>query len=151
MRDIFACPSFSEGTLANFDADCSRRLEPVEAAIRELATQSDVAGFDETGVRATGSLHWLHTVSTPFLTWYYAHKRRGREAMDAAGILPGYRCLLPGCGYWAILCILPQRVPQAHELKLGVSLPEQLVAWRRIVITSEISSNLRDHSHRFTQ
>ena len=62
MRDIFACPSFSEGTLANFDADCSRRLEPVEAAIRELATQSDVAGFDETGVRATGSLHWLHTV-----------------------------------------------------------------------------------------
>jgi transposase len=91
MRDIFACPSFSEGTLANFDADCSRRLEPVEAAIRELATQSDVAGFDETGVRATGSLHWLHTVSTQFLTWYFAHKRRGHEAMDAADILPGFR------------------------------------------------------------
>lgn len=91
MRDLFACPSFSEGTLANFDVDCSRRLEPVEAAIRALATQSEVAGFDETGVRATGSLHWLHTVSTQFLTWYYAHKRRGRAAMDAAGILPGYR------------------------------------------------------------
>jgi transposase len=91
MRDLFACPSFSEGTLANFEADCSRRLEPVEVAIHALATQSAVAGFDETGVRATGSLHWLHTVSTQFLTWYYAHKRRGREAMDAAGILPGYR------------------------------------------------------------
>ena len=91
MRDIFACPSFSEGTLANFDADCSRRLEPVETAIRDLATQSDVAGFDETGVRAVGSLHWLHTVSTRWLTWYYAHKRRGREAMDAADILPGFR------------------------------------------------------------
>jgi transposase len=91
MRDLFACESFSQGTLANFDADCSRRLEPVEAAIRDLATQSEVAGFDETGVRAVGSLHWLHTVSTQFLTWYYAHKRRGRQAMDAAGILPGYR------------------------------------------------------------
>ncbi len=91
MRDLFACESFSEGTLANFKTDCSRRLEPVEAAIRALATQSEVAGFDETGVRAVGSLHWLHTVSTPFLTWYYAHKRRGRKAMDAAGILPGYR------------------------------------------------------------
>jgi len=91
MRDLFGCESFSEGTLANFDTDCSRRLEPVEAAIRDLATQSEVAGFDETGVRAVGSLHWLHTVSTRWLTWYYAHKRRGREAMDAAGILPGFR------------------------------------------------------------
>jgi len=91
MRDLFACDSFSEGTLANFDADCSRRLEPVEAAIRDLAAASPVAGFDETGVRATGSLHWLHTVSTRLVTWYYAHKRRGCEAMDAAGILSEYR------------------------------------------------------------
>jgi len=91
MRDLFACESFSEGTLANFKADCSRRLEPVEAAIRSLATVAPVAGFDETGVRATGSLHWLHTVSTRLLTWYYAHKRRGREAIDAAGILADYR------------------------------------------------------------
>ena len=91
MRDLFACESFSEGTLANFKADCSRRLEPVEAAIRDLATAAPVAGFDETGVRATGSLHWLHTVSTRLLTWYYAHKRRGTEAMDAAGILSEYR------------------------------------------------------------
>lgn len=91
MRDLFACETFSEGTLANFKADCSRRLEPVEAAIRDLATAAPVAGFDETGVRATGSLHWLHTVSTRLLTWYYAHKRRGAEAMDAAGILSEYR------------------------------------------------------------
>jgi transposase len=91
MRDLFACESFSEGTLANFKADCSRRLEPVEAAIRDLAAAAPVAGFDETGVRATGSLHWLHTVSTRALTWYYAHKRRGCEAMAAAGILPEYR------------------------------------------------------------
>jgi len=91
MRDLFACESFSEGTLANFKADCSRRLESVEAAIRDLATAAPVAGFDETGARATGSLHWLHTVSTRLLTWYYAHKRRGAEAMDAAGILSEYR------------------------------------------------------------
>jgi transposase len=91
MRDLFACESFSEGTLANFKADCSQRLEPVEAAIRDLAAAAPVAGFDETGVRATGSLHWLHTVSTRLLTWYYAHKRRGCEAMDAAGILADFQ------------------------------------------------------------
>ena len=91
MRDLFGCKSFSEGTLANFSADCSQRLEPVEALIREMAAKAEVAGFDETGVRAIGSLHWLHTVSTRFLTWYYAHKRRGREAMNAADILPDFQ------------------------------------------------------------
>jgi hypothetical protein len=34
-----------------------------------MATAAPVAGFDETGVRASGSLHWLHTVSTRLLTW----------------------------------------------------------------------------------
>jgi transposase len=91
MRDLFGCQSFSEGTLANFNADCSQRLEPVEAIIRQQVADSAVAGFDETGMRAVGSLHWLHTASTKFLTWYYAHKRRGREAMDEAGILPDYQ------------------------------------------------------------
>jgi transposase len=91
MRDLFGCDTFSEGTLANLTAACARRLEPVEALIRELAAKSEVAGFDETGVRATGSLHWLHPVSTHWLTWYFAHQRRGREAMNAANILPNFR------------------------------------------------------------
>ena len=91
MRDLFACATFSEGTLANLSVACSRRLEPVDAAIRDLAATSRVVGFDETGVRAIGSLHWLHTVSTRCLTWYFAHKQRGRKAMDAADILPDFR------------------------------------------------------------
>lgn len=91
LRDLFACGTFSEGTLANHGAACSRRLEPVDEIIRAQAAAAAVAGFDETGVRVTGSLHWLHTVSTRGLTWYFAHKRRGRQAMDAADILPGFR------------------------------------------------------------
>ena len=136
MRDLFACESFSEGTLANFKADCSRRLEPAEAAIRDLAAASPVAGFDETGVRATGSLHWLHTVSTQLVTWYYAHKRRGCEAMDAAGILPEYRgCAVHdfwkpyfdyGCGH--ALC-------NAHLLRELVFLwEEQSQKWAKEMI-----------------
>ncbi|MBI4809760.1 MAG: IS66 family transposase [Nitrosomonadales bacterium] len=91
MRDIFACETFSGGTPADFSADCSLRLEPVDAIIRDPAAKSEVVGFDETGMRAIGSLHWLHTASTRRLTWYFAHKRRGREAMDAANIPPNFR------------------------------------------------------------
>jgi transposase len=91
MRDLFACQSFSQGTLANFKADCSRRLKPVDELIRNLVANSPVVGVDETGVRATGSLRWLHNVSTELLTWYCAHKRRGAEAINQADILPNYK------------------------------------------------------------
>jgi transposase len=100
LRDRFACESFSEGTRAHCKADGARRLEPVEATIRDLAAAAPVAGFDESGGRlsacghaqadATGSLHWLHPVSTRRLTWDYAHPRRGRQALDAAGLLADY-------------------------------------------------------------
>ncbi len=83
--------TLSQGTLANFSGACSRQLEPVDVFIRDLVAKSKVAGFDETGMRAVGSLHWLHTASTRYLTWYFAHKRRGSEAMDAAGILPNFQ------------------------------------------------------------
>jgi transposase len=91
LRDLFACDTFSEGTLANLTTACADRLAPVEAIIHAQVAIADVVGFDETGVRATGSLHWLHTASTRWLTWYCAHQRRGREAMDAADILPGFQ------------------------------------------------------------
>jgi transposase len=91
LRDLHGCESFSQGTLANFHADCAARLEPVEAAILQQVAASPVAHFDETGVRAEGSLHWLHTVCTKALTWYHAHKKRGTEAMDAAGVLPTFQ------------------------------------------------------------
>lgn len=90
MRELFACGSFSEGTLANIKADASRRLEPVDELVREMVTDAKVAHFDETGTRAIGSLYWLHTISTKTATSYFAHEKRGRLAMDAAGVLPAF-------------------------------------------------------------
>ena len=44
MRDLFACDTFSEGTLANFSAACSRRLEPIDAFIRAQASAARPRG-----------------------------------------------------------------------------------------------------------
>jgi transposase len=76
MSDLFACETFSQGTLANLTAHCSQQLESVDEFIRTQVASAAVAGFDETGMRAVGSLHWLHTVSTEWLTWYFTHKKR---------------------------------------------------------------------------
>jgi len=94
LRALFACDTFSEGTLATLTTTCAERLEPVEAIIRAQVAAADVVGFDESGVRATGSLHWLHTASTRWLTWYFAHRRRGRQALGCRrhpAELPGPR------------------------------------------------------------
>jgi len=42
-------------------------------------------------LRAKGKLHWLHVASTDRLTDYTVHARRGKVAMDEAGVLPGFR------------------------------------------------------------
>jgi len=38
-----------------------------------------------------GSRHWLHCAGSQNYTYYFPHKKRGKEAMDAMGILPNFK------------------------------------------------------------
>jgi len=49
-----------------------------------------VAHFDETGFRTAGSLHWMHSASTPTDVLLSVHPKRGIEGMKDAGVLPGF-------------------------------------------------------------
>lgn len=89
VEDLFSC-TISQGTLGNWNAECYRNLESTEEQIRQAILASEVVHFDETGIRQQGKLHWLHVASTARLTVYGLHARRGKEAMDALGILPNY-------------------------------------------------------------
>jgi transposase len=66
-------------------------LRPVEEAIKTALQRAPVLHSDETGVRRASKLAWAHVASTARLTHDAMHAKRGHEATDAIGILPGYR------------------------------------------------------------
>jgi transposase len=78
------------GTLATAVARCFHGLAATAERIREALRQAKVVGFDETGVRIDGKLFWWHTASTPELTQYHVHAKRGREGIEAGEILPEF-------------------------------------------------------------
>lgn len=68
----------------------SRDLETVEQKIKEQLVASPVVHFDETGLYCNGRRQWLHAASTPELTYYAAHPKRGGEALEAINLLPQF-------------------------------------------------------------
>lgn len=87
LNDLYG-HQLSEGTIYNIQKSCYQSLEEPVALIKSRILASPVAHFDETGLRAEKKLHWLHTVGTAFYSFYHVHQKRGREAIDHAGILP---------------------------------------------------------------
>jgi len=89
FADLFDAP-LSPGTLFAAQQDASSGLQGALARIQEGLLGAAVVDFDETGLRVLGSLHWLHSASTPTLTYYDWDKKRGKIGMDKAGILPDF-------------------------------------------------------------
>ena len=89
MGSVFGAP-MAPGTVASMATRASAQLGEFRAAVREQIAAADVAGFDETGFRVAGSLVWVHCAQTEKYSLITVHPRRGREAMDAAGVLPAF-------------------------------------------------------------
>lgn len=87
FSDIFS-RSVSAGTLYNVTKVCYESLEGFEGEVKRQIIDSPVVRFDETGVSLDGKNNWLHVASTPLLTFYAIHPKRGEEATDSIGILP---------------------------------------------------------------
>lgn len=89
MSDLLAAP-VSPGSISSWVAAAGNGLTPFTDRVVELLAEAAVVHFDETGLRVEGRLAWVHAASTARLTLYTCHDRRGREAMDAAGVLPAF-------------------------------------------------------------
>jgi transposase len=81
----------SLGTLNRWVRQGAETLRPVEEQIKAALAHAPVLHSDETGIRRAGKLAWAQVASTNRLTHSAMHAKRGREATDAIGILPGYR------------------------------------------------------------
>jgi len=90
LSDVYGC-EISPATLIRAENECFEGLEEFENVIKDALLQSPVIHSDETGVRIKGIRNWLHVACTANMTYYFAHPKRGSEAMDEMGILQNYK------------------------------------------------------------
>jgi transposase len=81
----------SEATVLKASEELGTCIEPATEAVQGMLRGADVLHVDESGLRVTGKLYWLHVASTDRLTSYAVHAKRGHEAMEDAGILGAFR------------------------------------------------------------
>lgn len=89
LADLFGVP-VSDATVAASAARAATALTPFLSHVKDAIAAADVAHFDETGFRIAGRLGWIHSASTGACSLLSAHRRRGVEAMNAAGVLPAF-------------------------------------------------------------
>jgi len=89
MADLFGV-HLAEGVVTGAVAACARAVAPVNALIADRVAGAPVAHFDETGFRVEGACHWLHSASCADAVLLTVHRRRGREAIEHAGVLPRF-------------------------------------------------------------
>jgi transposase len=103
LEDLFG-QRLSVASIEGFILRAHQSLEPVEVALKEALIGQEVVNQDETGLYVQDKRHWVHVVSTPQLTHYAHHPKRGREALEAIGIAPRLQGLSVHDGwstYWA--------------------------------------------------
>lgn len=90
LAELFGTP-VSEGAVAAVTRRAADGLEEFLTQVGDRIAAAKVAGFDETGLRVAGSLHWVHCARTDKYTLITCHAKRGCEGIDDAGVLGRFR------------------------------------------------------------
>jgi transposase len=81
----------SEATLQSARQEVHQALKPFEERLVEILPQEPILHADETGVPINKIDHYLHCICTPLLTFFAIHLKRGKEAIEAIGIIPKFK------------------------------------------------------------
>lgn len=90
FRDQLGIP-VSEGSIYNFNQEAFGLLESFEEKAKGKLAGSELLHVDETGININGERRWLHCTSHGTWTHFFPHEKRGTDAINAIGILPGFR------------------------------------------------------------
>jgi transposase len=81
----------SEGAIVEACHTVGQRVQPVYQAIKaELQETEAPVHFDETGGRVEKASWWFHVACTAWMTYYEAHAKRGKQALEAIEIFPHF-------------------------------------------------------------
>jgi len=87
--EMFGYP-VSEATLQAARQEQYQALESFENRLAQILLQEPILHADETSVPINKIKHWLHVLCTPLLTFFAIHLNRGKEAIEAIGIVPRF-------------------------------------------------------------
>ncbi|MGH8963814.1 MAG: IS66 family transposase [Actinomycetes bacterium] len=90
LAELFGTP-VSDATVATMTRRGAAELGEFTGLVRDRIAEAPVAGFDETGLRVAGTLHWVHCARTGKYTLITCHPKRGKQGIDAAGVLGRFR------------------------------------------------------------
>ncbi len=92
MAACFGAP-VSTGYLAGLLPRAEKLLENFLAQAGKELVACQVVHFDETGGRISKKLWWIHVACSKYWTLYHLDAKRGKEAIERAGVLPEFhRC-----------------------------------------------------------
>lgn len=77
----------SEATILNAEARLFETLATFEEQSIEHLRKVNLRHLDETGFRVAEALFWIHVACTDRVAFFGAHKKRGRVAIEAFGVL----------------------------------------------------------------
>ena len=86
LAELFGTP-VCEATVATMSKRAAAGLTEFLGTVADRIAEAEVAGFDETGLRVAGTLHWVHCARTGKYTLITCHPKRGTKGIDDAGVL----------------------------------------------------------------
>lgn len=135
FQDQLGLP-ISEGSIFAYNRQAYDLLEQFEQKLIVKMLSAKVLHADETGINIGGKNHWLHCVSSPQWTLYYAHAKRGFEAMNSQPLLAVFGGLLVHDHwkpYFKLTCL--HALCNAHHLReLAFAHEQEGQSWAKQMI-----------------